>query len=375
MHPVCTNCQRRELDCIYELRSSPNPTPDGSSSSSSAHAPSTRIEVQSLLSTPPPHTPTQSESFLHLLRHTISRQPSPHATRLDLTRLELIHQYTSVTYASFSNHPEWNLVWRDKIPQLFTSPYVLHATLAISALHLSFLNKERSVHYQDLANSYYHDASVSLRNAIPSVTKQDPNALFVASVFIAIYVFACPTVVRHDDDPRALTWFPVLRGIPAVTRGVKDVLRELAPAVSAQALRPPARASTLPPLPENLDRLYDGIEDPEERAIYIHATATLKYSWELHRIASNEFWLGAAFIWPAKMDDGFVHLMVERRPPALVLLAYYNAMFSMLGGVWWIGSRAKEELAVIERILDKDWAREWLPWVRGLVGSGCESVS
>ena len=213
----------------------------------------------------------------------------------------------------------------------------------------------------------HHAASVALRRALPGVAREDPNALFVASSFIAIYAFASPSVVRHGDDPRALAWFPVLRGIPAVTRGVTNVLRELAPKLAVPAGGPARHAALLPPLPADLGLVADAVADADEREVIRAAIGVLRHSWELHRAMTNDFWLAAAFMWPAKLDARFVHLMAERRPAALILLAYYNAMFSMLSGFWWIGARAKEELAVIEKIVDKDWGDRWLPWVRKVV--------
>lgn len=281
---------------------------------------------------------------------------------LDLTRLELLHHYSTSTYSSFANHAGWQKVWRDTVPQLgFQHPFVLHATLAITALHLSVLHRARSEHYEMLAASCYHDALVALRNVLPRAASLEGNALFVASTFIAIYVFACPAVRGRNDDPRALTWFPVLRGVQAVLHGEwKAVSSEFAPLSMAS----PTGESSLPPLPE-LERMFDDIQDPNQHKAYRDATAKLRHAWDVYRQASDEFWLPAAFLWPVKISDAFVHLLMERQPPALVLLAHYSALFSKLSGFWWIGTRAKEELDAIERVVGERWSL-WLVWVRNV---------
>jgi hypothetical protein len=290
---------------------------------------------------------------------------------LDITSLELLHHYSTSTYTSFATHASWQKVWRDTVPQLgFQYPFVLHATLAITALHLSVLNVARSDHYKVLAASYYHEASVALRNVLPRAATLEGNALFIASSFIAIYVFVCPAVQGSKDDPRALTWFPVLRGIKAVIHGEwGGVSNEFAPLLLAL----PLGESSLPSLPE-LERLTADVHDPEERHVYEHATADLRHSWDVYRRSSGEFWLPAAFLWPATVNDGFVHLLMERQPRALILLAHYSALFSKLSGFWWIGKRAKEELDLIERAIGEPWT-EWLGWVKGVVEGCAETES
>lgn len=351
-----------------------------------APLPLPRIEVQSLLSSsptppplPPPPPPPPSEStdheenpartFLSLFANTLPRTPSTYPG-LDLTSLELLHQYSTCTYTSFTSQADWQLVWRDRVPKLFHYPFVMHATLAISALHLSVLNLPRSEHYLLLAARYYHDASVALRNVLPHRQTQDGNALFVASSFIAIYAFATPPVNPPTGvEPRALTWLPILRGIEAVVRGEwSQVSGELAPSLLGD--KPPVPAppgvSSLPPLPQ-LNGLCANVENHEERRIYQDAAAKLHYTWEMFRAASGEFWLPMAFLWPVTLCDGFVALLMDRRPRAMVLLAHYNAMFSMLQGFWWIGKRARDELVVIEAAIGEAWSNEWLGWVREVV--------
>lgn len=205
---------------------------------------------------------------------------------------------------------------------------------------------------------------MSLRNALPQRAEVEANALFVTSSFIAIYVFACPTVQR-GGEPRSLTWFPVLRGIPALVHGNwSQIATALAPSLRNA---PPCESRTsLPPLPQ-LWHLCEGVNDPAEKGLYLEATQMLEMAWNVHRKASEEFWVAAAFLWPVKVSDGFLRLLMEHRPRALVLLAHYGAMFSKLESFWWIGTRAREELEIIEKIVGEDWKRVWLSWVRDVV--------
>ncbi|CCX33328.1 Similar to Sterol regulatory element-binding protein ECM22; acc. no. Q05958 [Pyronema omphalodes CBS 100304] len=348
VHPICSNCARRELTCVYD--------------------PPPRIEVQSLLSTPTPPPKPESPSYAFLNLFSIPPSPHPVFSHLDLTRLELFHQYSTETYRSFSNHEPWLPVWRDAVPKLCIEyPFVLYATLAISALHLSVKHSakdpRRSQHYQVLATSYYNEASFALREALPRRQSLEPNALFVTSSFIAIYVFACPAVAERHGSPRALTWLPVLRGIPALVSGNWDNITDgLAPPLRHAPQHAPSESrSSLPPLPP-LHQLTDGVEDEADKIAYTDAIKALEMAYSMHQRVSEQFWVAAAFVWPVKIPEGFIKLLIRHEPRALVLLAHYGAMFSKLQGFWWIGSRAREELEIIERIVGEDWTKVWLGW-------------
>ena len=175
-------------------------------------------------------------------------------------------------------------------------------------------------------------------------------------------------------EPRALTWFPVLRGIPAVVHGNwHQIPAALAPTLrNAPAIAPPARddglgSQPLPPLPAHLHQLCEEAADPAERALYAEALAALQMAWNVQRHASEEFWVAASFVWPVGIGEGFMRLLMRCEPRALILLAHYGAMFSRLSAFWWIGNRAREELDVIAALVGPRWALRWLGWVQGLV--------
>jgi hypothetical protein len=248
--------------------------------------------------------------------------------------------------------------------------FLMHAVLAISALHLSSLcGGER---YSIVAASHYQSASVSLRTALPNRANLDGNALFVTSSFICIYVFASPQATQRDA-PNALTWIPLLRGMHKILKECWDAVKdgELAPLLRVKSsfrLVAPIAPDPLLQLPDYLSILHlptedvpdsEEVGDPVVANVYKEAVEKLRESWQI--VSMVESRCSSAFIWPITAPEQFFAFLMERRPRALVLLAHYCAMFKMMENFWWIEGRAMDEVGIILEMVDERW-RRWLEW-------------
>jgi hypothetical protein len=294
---------------------------------------------------------------------------SPPCTELDLLHLSLLHQFSTSTYATFSSNRVGQAVWRDHVPRIaFSHPSVLHAIFAVSALHLSFLNPAKSSRYQLIAADNYQKASVSLRQALQSdslVGAGRGGALFVASALIAVYVFADPAM-RCAGEPGALTWIPIIRGIKTVLATCWEGLEEssIAPLlkIGAQPEPTPTPAENAQPpleLPADIDTLHLTEPDGAEAAIYAHAVEKLREA--LHFTRNNDFRIACTFVWPVTLLEGFMDLLRQKKPRALVLVAsYYCAMSPILNGLWWSGTTPKRDMEIIEQMVgsrEEAWAK------------------
>lgn len=353
LRPVCKNCTKRGVQCEFFNKEI------GSSAAR-------KIEVHSLLSGtiaaahPSPCTPNP--------RHDV-----PPALDLDLLNLALMHNFSTSTYTTFSATTSSQTVWREIVPRLsFSHPVLLHAVLANSALQLSIISPAYSKRYQLVAADHYNSASVALRNSLPPALNAE-GALFLASCLIATYVFASPTFRQGTpQEPGALTWFPLLRGVRTVLEGCWESLKgsELDPLLHVKP-QPPAPPQALPikclpELPLDIEALYETVEDPEVRQIYAEAIGTLRKAWAF--TAHSDFRIASAFFWPYTVSEGFLKLLLRKCPRALVLLALYYTMFSGLEDVWWIRGVARKELAIIEGLVDREWGERWLGWARTVAG-------
>jgi hypothetical protein len=61
--------------------------------------------------------------------------------------------------------------------------------------------------------------------------------------------------------------------------------------------------------------------------------------------------------WPAQVPDGYIVLMNEKRPEALVVLAHYCVMLHQIGSHWYMDGCAKKLLLYCKRNLPTHWIR------------------
>ena len=297
--------------------------------------------------------------------------PALSTTELEMTNLELLHHFTTTTYVTLSMDDDLREMWRLAVPRLaFSYEFVMHALLAISALHLNFLvAPDKS--YAVVAAGHHGKALGSLRTAFPALHKEHAEALYAASLLTARYVYACPPIVE-STLPSAPRWIPVFRGIYTIIHRGWDWMRQgelfplLAQKVHEKGRDPHDRI-------EFQDSLFDlskrGVHselDPEELEddrvleIYRAATADLKVSWDLFwSIGPREF---AVIRWLSNMSDEFLRYIVEQRPRALVLLAHHCVMIGSLDEpYWWAKGKGIDEIKRIEGVLDEKW-KPWLDW-------------
>jgi hypothetical protein len=107
----------------------------------------------------------------------------------------LLHHYTAATYLTLGQNPTLQTLWRVTIPQIgFSYPYVLRAILAISALHLVYLQQEERAHYVAQA-AYHHE--VALQNVAPSLEARIAENPTAAFVFSSLTHFVAKPSHRH----------------------------------------------------------------------------------------------------------------------------------------------------------------------------------
>lgn len=73
--------------------------------------------------------------------------------------------------------------------------------------------------------------------------------------------------------------------------------------------------------------------------------------------------------WPVEVDSAYEEMAVQRKPVALVILAYYAVLMSMKPNSWWFSGWPEILLETIDRILGEDWA-ELLRWPKEIIHGG-----
>jgi len=346
---VCRNCLRRELGCTFD---SPG---------------SSRIAIRNLLSFPPPdRAPHRAHAVFCQLLDSIPRPLALASQGLDMDNLELLHHFTTSTYATLSSSADINELWKTAVPRLaIKNEFLMHALLSTSALHISSL-RDADAAYRLAAERHHDKALISLQAALSEFPERVGNALFAASCLVVIYAFACQTSTSNHSLT-AVTWIPLTRGISAIIASSQTIVAEGELAPLLHELLGRDSDEERPELPQSALLLVTGdAPDPEELLdpgvadVYTAAVDTLREAWDT-------FWgttarIAAAFTWPTRMPEEFVRYLEEQRPRALVILSYHCSMLTALDSFWWIKGRPADEIARIEALLGDEWRKGWLAW-------------
>ncbi|KAF5872998.1 putative c6 transcription protein [Botrytis fragariae] len=422
--PICNNCIRHRLGCVYTKP--PPPLPPAASSpqtiKSNSSNPSTpeHISIHALaedlssasvspqvdLSIPP----APSQAFSDDLPESSARR------MLELRLLQTYIIHTSPTFPSCHN-PETLNLWSVVVPKLaFASPNLLYAMFAIASLHLHVLSPSD----MEIQRARQHYLSLALRHHQKGVASLNPStadAVMFASILILNDAFSSlqvrcmkpytlPThwlqmargtasvfavalgLIRHDPNAKAMA---LLRTKPALTKPEERLNRpEIHPLFNA-ILTYPSPHISISPQNYSENGGYDPSIPPTHLTAYLQ---TLSYLSSIHlNIMQHEHPMATARRFTAfglQVPKLFIDLVEERQPRALVIFAYYFAMATCLvegGGpsdsitlqmkngedlnlgktFWWMGAMVRREIGGISGILPGGW-EGLMSWPRRVAG-------
>lgn len=108
------------------------------------------------------------------------------------------------------------------------------------------------------------------------------------------------------------------------------------------------------PTPNDVDG-YDA-EEPEIRRAYESALAYIGGTWQSMRRNEPLGPIGRRLmLFPLLVDKGFIELVGEARPRALVIMAHYFSLLVVLESYWYIGLTGRREVKAIASHLSADW--------------------
>ncbi|KAK7040101.1 hypothetical protein VNI00_008614 [Paramarasmius palmivorus] len=298
-----------------------------------------------------------------------------------MTGFKLVHHYSLVTSTTFKNgSPSSQFASQFVVPAFgFKEPALMHALLALSAIHLHKLYDPLGIADQD----YFSLGQEHKSKALALDTSPAPSDIHsLTRIFLAVYnmaesfavlgppgLFTLMDTVRdtlrgedyfrffQDEQLWPLDWPFNCQGVRIVPTEVEEQLLSISYMADTSHLFPPLlKRIHLPDTawPDS-DEL---VLDPAISAVYKASVDALRASWYLcHLCPGNGLALASATSWVVRMTDEFRHLLVvERRPRALVILYYYCLMLSHLDPqqCWWAGKHA-ECMAWIRTMLSANW--------------------
>ncbi|KAA8895756.1 hypothetical protein FN846DRAFT_968118 [Sphaerosporella brunnea] len=327
----------------------------------------------------PPRSPSLSTSSFATSNQPVLPpfNPVPLTTStLNVLDLSLMHHWSTSTWDTISNHPTIQVLWRINIPVLAVHhPFLMHALLAIAALHLQSTEADHSkgAHYITAAAHHHEHAVRGMAATLAHLSRENCDALVVTACLVVIYSFVSSRIEdaqRPLDAGRIASWVPLLRG-------VHSILKQAWSWVTGGPLSPLIRQYELSSATEGLDPETEGLlqslyrlctdrslpgseelSDTTTSTAYFSAIAELRKSFVT--ISQWESVIGSIFVWPITAADKYVELLESKRPRALVIFMHYCALFTLVEEFWWNKGSALFELRRCEACLSE----EWLPWIQ-----------
>ncbi|KAJ2998991.1 hypothetical protein NUW58_g138 [Xylaria curta] len=299
---------------------------------------------------------------------------------LNLDHLELLHNYTTSTYATLSESPVIRDFYRITAVQIgLECDYVMRALLAVSSLQLAYYRPHMREHYRSAAMHHHQIASRIAGNLIQELSASTVENLFLFSTFTVFYAFGCP---RRDEqlllvgESSIPSWLFLHQGTRALSElaGAK-VDGPLAPIFQHGADRWEAREGerqTASTANQHLDRLQTRIERSEQdvglRNTYVNAISELRKSFmSMDRGRGQAYEVINVFIWVFQVGDDFVPLLREPTQNAVTILAFFCVLLKGLKSQWWLHGWADYLMGKSYALLDREH-RLWIQWPMEEIG-------
>jgi hypothetical protein len=301
------------------------------------------------------------------------------STDLGIHELELMHHYQAMICSTLSGQLPVQQTWQSAVPkEAMSHSGLMHALLAIAALHRSHFDSRRSDHYRSVAMRHQSLSLPYLRSLLNGASAENCNALFAHSTIIVVFAFALPQlpIALADFHPfqEIITIIELVKGISAVAGMTRDwILR----GPLRSLLRPGAWEVSLV-IPEDIGDALNClflrndtlIQSSSKRATYNTTIGMLRKTFGM--LALNPADHGVSLLWAAIIDRHYVDLLKAEEPMALVLLAHFGVVLHASRKDWWSGNWGCQLVKAVYEKLEDHW-RPWIQWP--IIRVGIRSVS
>ncbi|MCJ1360267.1 MAG: hypothetical protein MMC33_010270 [Icmadophila ericetorum] len=324
-----------------------------------------------------------------------------------LLNLELLHNYSTKTYATLSD--------RDGIRELYQTNFVteglshdflIHGILSTSAFHLGYGQQQKYQSYLSqhpleshseaasllakarlyflAAHTHYNTALSSFRANLAAITPSNSNALFACSTVILVAALARPRhlavddgLTDDDDDDdgdgddgtaKAIEWLHLVRGTasvleptrPWIIQGSMRLLTEWEPDRDSQAIGEDTSSQ--------LKQLSLFIAKNPDQVIRRSCEEAIDKLRSCFIWATKKFYgITYTFSWPAMVSAEYMTLLSLRSPEALMILAHYCVLLYRFDHFWYVHGWAGYTVKAIYRNLEEEW-RKWIEWPMTMIG-------
>ena len=275
--------------------------------------------------------------------------------------MRMLWFWTAETYTSFSvesrRAPAFDTALKFKLVEYaFRSPFLMDCVMSLSASQMLILGQDVP---QQRALAYRTRAFSGFRNAINAGNASDYPALIACSLLVA--ALSSQTFREPDHKPLyIIDWMQVWHGIGLILESVSPCSIQDS-GLAVMFYRPPVYLEEAAQyIPNNLLLMLASIAPEEADHGYQPAYyKTLSYLGALYMELENG--LGPTLdlrtiTFFTFVPHEFAYLAQNRRPRALVILAYYLCFVKLNNNTWWMQGISDPEIDHISLATGDEWA-------------------
>ncbi|KAI5456009.1 C6 finger domain-containing protein [Mariannaea sp. PMI_226] len=333
--PICANCQRLNLTCVYDRQNVERKDKDKGQHARKADN----------------GDPPESEQRRRL-------------------ELQLFHQFTSETGPSLAIDDFSLKTWVSAIPGLaMQSDAILYSVYCVTAAHRVFRDPENREEHLGICHTYLSMALREHAKEVSQLSKENLDTVVVTSSLLRLYntfMLRERPLVPYQPPTE---WMRATGSSSAIFRQLWSLIEDdhdciAWSIVSSATIILDEEARNAPENREGLLHLLQRQEpyelaEPWDAGVYEAYETTINYIggvWlSMNKNESPADIARKLAIFPMLVDKRFIALLEEQRPRALVILAHYFALLSMLRGYWWIGDTGQRELCAALEVIPDEW--------------------
>ena len=352
--PVCRNCIFSQRKCSYAASS--RKRDDQTTRSASSNAPATPPDISQVGSTPDVAPP--------IGLHSPRLEP---VSLLGVDHIELFYHFTTETCQTITIIPGHTDIYRHIVAErAFQQHFLLAQILALSACHMSLKRPDRAAYYREYASSQQSHAVAGLKAIIDHIDESNCLDVLLFSHLIALQAFWDIFTSTQADFgvflDRLVGCIRMLRGVNVVLRTWWEFLVQTQ--LGAIILNADQQQNTPNSSRQECGHLRAMIDEADASGksieTYHESLNRLQTSFDTENLLDTP---GASthqvFAWLVVASEDYTDLLDQRRPEALVLLAYFAVLLHRRNQSWVINDAGMRLMGRVRSYL----GARWDPWL------------
>lgn len=255
-------------------------------------------------------------------------------------------------------------MWAVAVPQMaFEYEPLLHTLLALGAAHRATLLPDEANALRPIYHSYIDSALQRHRPVTAKLDGSTSESVCLNAVLISLFTLFLRSEPSTETYEPPLLWLSMARGIRTVLKDVYHQLvksnSRLCPLLLAQPTVWSQDSYKGPKTPFQflLDyrRDEEGVNEKTEKGY----SGTIAYLERLYMsVQTNEpDWIIRKIFtgFPPVVPSEFLDFVYEKRPRAMVILAYFFALGKKVENIWWLRGIPEREVRGINSTMPLEW--------------------